>query len=67
VSIKTLSSNPYIEGLIGVVDPECRVFGCNNLYISGSAVFPTASFVNPTMTIVALAYRMADDLKKRLA
>jgi hypothetical protein len=51
----------------GVVDPECRLFGCNNLYIAGSAVFPTASFVNPTMTIVALAYRMADDLKKRLA
>ena len=51
----------------GVVDPECRLFGCDNLYIAGSAVFPTASFVNPTMTIVALAYRMADDLKKRLA
>jgi choline dehydrogenase-like flavoprotein len=51
----------------GVVDPTCRLFGCDNLYIAGSAVFPTASLVNPTMTIVALAYRMADDLKKQLA
>lgn len=51
----------------GVVDPGCRLFGCDNLYIAGSAVFPTASFVNPTLTIVALAYRMADDLKERLA
>ena len=50
----------------GVVDPECRVFGCENLYIAGSAVFPTASFVNPTLTIVALAYRLADALKARL-
>ena len=51
----------------GVVDPMCRLFDCDNLYIAGSAVFPTASFVNPTLTIVALAYRIADDLKERLA
>lgn len=51
----------------GVVDPVCRLFDCDNLYIASSSVFPTASFVNPTMTIVALAYRMADELKKRLA
>jgi choline dehydrogenase-like flavoprotein len=50
----------------GVVDSECRVFGCENLYVAGSAVFPTASFVNPTLTIVALAYRLADTLKTRL-
>jgi choline dehydrogenase-like flavoprotein len=50
----------------GVVDADCRVFGCENLYIAGSAVFPTASFVNPTLTIVALAYRLADALKARL-
>ncbi len=51
----------------GVVDPECRLFGCDNLYVAGSAVFPTGSFVTPTFTIVALAYRIADHLKKRLA
>jgi len=49
-----------------VVDSRCRVFACDNLYIGGSAVFPTGSFVNPTLTIVALAYRIADDLKSEL-
>jgi choline dehydrogenase-like flavoprotein len=51
----------------GVVDRHGRVFSCENVYIAGSAVFPTSSFVNPTLTIVALACRMADHLKQRLA
>jgi choline dehydrogenase-like flavoprotein len=50
----------------GVVDSDCRLFDCPNLYVAGSAVFPTVSFVNPTLTIVALAYRLADALKARL-
>jgi choline dehydrogenase-like flavoprotein len=50
----------------GVVDTQCRLFGCDNLYVGGSAVFPTASFVNPTMTIVALAFRIAEHLRTRL-
>ena len=48
----------------GVVDSSCRVFGMHNLFIAGSAVFPTSSQANPTLTIVALAVRLADDLKK---
>ncbi|MBK1703170.1 FAD-dependent oxidoreductase [Halochromatium glycolicum] len=47
----------------GVVDPECRVFGTANLYVASSAVFPTSSQANPTLTIVALAIRLADHLK----
>ena len=47
---------------LGVVDQNCRVFGVNNLYIAGPSVFPTSSFVNPTLTIVALAIRLADYL-----
>lgn len=46
----------------GVVDKNCKVFGVNNLYIAGSSVFPTSSFVNPTLTIVALAARLAEHL-----
>lgn len=46
----------------GVVDANCRVHGVDNLYIAGSSVFPTSSHTNPTMTIVALAYRLADHL-----
>jgi choline dehydrogenase-like flavoprotein len=46
----------------GVVDPDCRVFGVRNLYIAGSAVFPSAGHANPTLTIVALALRLAEHL-----
>lgn len=47
----------------GVVDSDCRVFGYSNFHISGSSLFPTSGHVNPTMTIVALAIRLADHLK----
>lgn len=45
-----------------VVDPDCQVHGVDNLYVTGSAVFPTSSQANPTLTIVALALRLAAHL-----
>jgi choline dehydrogenase-like flavoprotein len=51
----------------GVVDEHCRVHGTSNLYVAGSSVFPTAGWAPPTLTIVALALRLADHLKARLA
>ena len=50
----------------GVVDPDCRVHGLANLYIAGSSVFPTGGVANPTLTIVALAIRLADHLKEEM-
>lgn len=47
----------------GVVDANCRVHGMTNLYIGGSSVFPTVGNDMPTLTIVALAHRLADHLK----
>ena len=47
----------------GVVDRNCKVFGLRNLFVSGSAVFPTSSHANPTLTIVAMAIRLANHLK----
>jgi choline dehydrogenase-like flavoprotein len=51
----------------GVVDASCAVFGLPNLYVAGAAVFPTSSYANPTLTIVALAVRLATHLKAALA
>lgn len=47
----------------GVVDRNCKVHGIGNLYVAGSSVFPTVGYSNPTLTIVALALRMADQVK----
>ncbi len=46
----------------GVVDADCKVHGVTGLWVAGGAVFPTAGFANPTLTIVALALRLADHL-----
>jgi choline dehydrogenase-like flavoprotein len=51
--------------LAGVVDTDCRVHGIDNLFVAGSSVFPTGGQVNPTLTIVALALRLADHLGER--
>ena len=50
---------------MGVVDENCRVHGVENLYVAGCSVFPTGGTFNPTLTIVALALRLADHVKER--
>jgi choline dehydrogenase-like flavoprotein len=50
----------------GVVNPRCRTHDVENLYVAGSAVFPTSGSANPTLTIVALAIRIADQLRADL-
>ena len=47
----------------GVVDRHGLIHGMANLYIAGSSVFPTCGYANPTLTIMALALRLADRLK----
>lgn len=49
-----------------VVDADCKVHSVDNLYVAGSAVFPTSSQANPTLTIVALSLRLADRLVRKL-
>jgi choline dehydrogenase-like flavoprotein len=49
----------------GVVDPDLEVHSVANLYVGGSAVFPTSGANTPTLTIVALALRLADHLEQR--
>jgi choline dehydrogenase-like flavoprotein len=46
----------------GVTDENLRVHGTENLYVCSNAAFPTGSAVNPTLTLTALAFRLADHL-----
>jgi choline dehydrogenase-like flavoprotein len=46
----------------GVVDANLQVHGAGGLHVVGSAVFPTGGAVTPTLTIAALAMRLADHL-----
>ena len=48
----------------GVVDSDCRVHEVANLFVAGSSVFPTGGSAAPTLTIVALALRLADHIQQ---
>jgi choline dehydrogenase-like flavoprotein len=50
----------------GVTDGRTRVHGLGNLYVAGSSLFPTSGWANPTLTIVALALRTADEVSRVL-
>lgn len=52
---------------LGVVDGDLRVHTVENLSVAGSSSFATAGSAPPTLTIVALALRLAATLKGRLA
>lgn len=51
----------------GVVDADAQVFGVGRLFVAGSSVFPTSGYANPTLTIVALAIRLAEHIKLAMA
>jgi choline dehydrogenase-like flavoprotein len=48
----------------GVVDPDGRVFGVQNLYVAGSSVFPVAGGSEPMLLSLALARRLARHLSE---
>jgi choline dehydrogenase-like flavoprotein len=52
---------------LGVVDEHGRVHGLSNLFVTGSSVFPSGGYANPTLTIVALAARLGHHLKEMSA
>lgn len=47
----------------GVVDPELRVHGVDNLSIASCSVFPTGGSSNPTLTLMQLTLRLAERLR----
>jgi choline dehydrogenase-like flavoprotein len=49
---------------LGVLDPNCRVWDSDNLYVTDGSFMPTSGGANPTLTIQANAFRVADHLKQ---
>ena len=45
-----------------VVDPECRVLGCEDLYVVDASVMPEVPCANTHLSTVMIAERMADRL-----
>jgi choline dehydrogenase-like flavoprotein len=50
----------------GVVDRNCLVHDMTNLFVAGSSLFPTAGANFPTITLAALAFRLAEHLAKEV-
>lgn len=61
IAIARMSTSPSE----GVTDADARVHETENLYLAGSAIFPTCGWQNPTLTIVATSMKLADHLKTR--
>jgi len=49
-----------------VADRNARVHEVENLYLAGCSLFPGSGCATPTLTIAALAYRLADHLRERI-
>ena len=43
-----------------VLDPQCRAWECKNLFVADGAPFVGQADKNPTLTILALAWRTSD-------
>ena len=49
-----------------VLDTNCKAHELDNLYVTDASFFPSIGAVNPTLTIIANALRVADHLRERL-
>ena len=49
-----------------VLNVDCRAHEVDNLYVTDASFFPSIGAVNPTLTIIANALRVADLIKDRL-
>ncbi|NPD68969.1 GMC family oxidoreductase (plasmid) [Lichenicola cladoniae] len=52
---------------ISVLDLNCKAHQLDNLYVTDASFFPSVGAVNPTLTIIANALRVADVIRDRLA
>jgi choline dehydrogenase-like flavoprotein len=50
-----------------VLDINCKAHALDNLYVTDASFFPSIGAVNPTLTIIANALRVAEHIRQRLA
>jgi choline dehydrogenase-like flavoprotein len=50
------------ESSPSVVDSYCRFYGIENLFVCDASVFPTSVGVNPQLTVMAIATRVAEHI-----
>ncbi|QFU24086.1 GMC family oxidoreductase [Shewanella eurypsychrophilus] len=50
-----------------VLDKNCKVHDCDNLYVTDGSFMPNGGSVTPTFTIYANAFRVADKILERLS
>jgi len=48
------------------LDPNCKAHDVDNLYVVDASFFPSSGAVNPALTIMANALRVADHLRARM-
>jgi choline dehydrogenase-like flavoprotein len=56
-------NNPKTSAL----DPNCRAWELDNLYVVDGSFFPSSAAVNPALTIMANALRVGDHMLERLS
>jgi choline dehydrogenase-like flavoprotein len=52
------------DPLASVLDPQCKAHDLDNLYVVDASCFVSASAVNPSLTVIANAIRVADHIVK---
>ena len=52
---------------LGVTDGNMKIHGVHNVYVCSNAAFSSLGAVNPTLTLTALSFRLADHLLKTTA
>ena len=55
-----------VDPATSVLDLDCKAHDLDNLYVTDASFFPSIGAVNPTLTIIANALRVADRIKERL-
>ncbi|HXT05408.1 MAG TPA: GMC family oxidoreductase [Roseiarcus sp.] len=55
-----------VDPATSVLNLDCRAHELDNLYVTDASFFPSIGAVNPTLTIIANALRVADIIKERL-